>query len=132
MKKLLLLFSLIIITSCSSSDDDNSGKTNNSGDSFNPPAWLVGTWKDTGNIVTYTFTNDDIICTAGGHRLSFKDQATELKNAKGTYSIKETKIDDNYTAEFKTSAGTTILSFTKVSDTRMTSDGYLDGTYIKQ
>ncbi|MTH16992.1 hypothetical protein [Flavobacterium sp. LC2016-01] len=131
MKKLILLLSLVIITACSSSSDDDSGKANTTGDSFNPPAWIIGTWKDTG-ATTYNFTNDDIICTVSGSRLSFKDQAKSLKDAKITYSIKETKTDNSYVAEFKFSAGTTIFSFTKTADNKMTSDGYLSGNYTKQ
>lgn len=131
MKKLVLLFSFIIITACSSSNDDDSGKANTTGDRFNPPAWIIGTWKDSG-ATTYNFTKDDIICTVSGSRLSFKDQVTILKDGKVTYSIKETKTDNSYVAEFKTLSGTTIFSFTKTADNKMTSDAYLSGNFTKQ
>lgn len=131
MKKLILLLSLIIVTACSSSSDDESGKVKTTGDNFNPPAWIIGTWKDSSG-TTYNFTKDDIICKVGGNRLSFKDQATNLKDTKVTYSIKETKTDNSYVAEFKFSAVTTIFSFTKTASDKMISDGYLSGTYTKQ
>lgn len=131
MKKLILLFSLIIVTACSSSSDDDSEKTNTGEDSFNPPAWLIGTWKDSSTTATYTFTKDDIITTIGGFRVSCKDQIAELKNIKAPYSIKETNTDNSYVAEFKVSS-TIIYSFTKTADDKMTSDGQLSGDYKKQ
>lgn len=133
MKKLILLLTVLLttFTSCSSSEDDNSGKTNETGDTFNPPSWIIGTWKDDSNTITYTFTTDDILCTVSGTRLSFKDQATLLKNSNVPYSIIETKSNGSYHAEFKTTS-TTIFNFTIKPDGKMVSDGYLSGTFIKQ
>lgn len=131
MKKLILLFSLfIVITACSSDNNDNSEKNNTSKGSFNPPAWLIGSWKS--DFAVYTFTKDDIIVTAGGTRLSFKDQTIVLKNAGSNYSIKETNTSDNYTAEYSVSVTTTILSFTKLPNNQISADGYLKGLYTKQ
>lgn len=131
MRKLLLLLSLVIITSCSSSDNDDSGKTNNSNASFNPPAWIIGTWKSNLGI-TYTFTKDDIIYQAGGSKVSSKEQVVMLKDGGVEVSVKESTTNNSYTADYKFSAATTIFSFTKTSATQIESTGFLDGTYIKQ
>jgi len=126
MKKLILLFSLLVIlTACSTSDNEENSK-----DNFNPPDWIIGSWRSD-NGTMYTFRNDDIICTSEGNRVSYKDKVAFLKSGKSTYSITETKTNDSYIAEFKVSNKTTIFSFSKISDTKITSNEHLSGNYKK-
>ena len=132
MRKLFLLLSLVIITtSCSSSDNEGSGKTDKGSNSFAPPEWIIGTWKSNFG-GTYTFTKDDIIYGAGGTKTSTKEQVATLKKAGIEVSVKETKNNSSYSADYKFSESTVTFSFTKTSDTVIESTGFLDGTYTKQ
>lgn len=135
MKKLILLLSLIIVTSCSSSSsDDDSGNVNPNTAYFNPPVWIQGTWKETVTGATYTFTKDDIIYAIGGNRVSNKEQVLSLKESGSKdVSVIETINNNSYTADYKiTRDVTTTFSFSKISETKIKSTGFLDGTYIKQ
>lgn len=66
------------VVSCSSRDgeeniSENSTTKNNS---INPPAWIRGTWvqsHDDYNIISYTFTSNNIIQDTGGIKYSFKE-----------------------------------------------------------
>ena len=132
MKKLILLLSLVILTSCSSShDDDSNANTKNA--YFNPPAWIIGTWKsDIGT--TFIFTKDNMSYQInGGITTSLNDQANMVKNSGGKVSVTEDKTESDYTVNYKlTVDGTITYSFKKSSNSQIISTGMFNGTYTKQ
>ncbi len=133
MKKIILVFAvtIFILTSCSS-NDDNSESTNQT--NSNSPTWIIGTWSK-GN-TTYTFTENDIKYTVDGVTTSMNEVMAEYykNNTNTSIAIGVKRISDNtnYTAIYTLGDIKTTFSFTKKSNTKITSNSYLEGIYTKQ
>jgi hypothetical protein len=70
MKKLFLL-SVLFIFACSSDSDSDNRPTN--GNSFNPPNWIQGVWKEQpADYFSYEFRADDICNILGNQASCFK------------------------------------------------------------
>ncbi len=134
MKKIILLLIVAAITfSCTSNDDNNSENTNI--DTLNPPAWIIGTWAKTD--ASYTFTQDDLKYTSGGTTTSLKEKITEFEKNNNTssdisFAFSEASTDQNYSVKCTLGDTKLTFSFTKKSNTVITSDDFLEGTYSKQ
>ncbi|MDD4960868.1 MAG: hypothetical protein PHX07_01385 [Candidatus Marinimicrobia bacterium] len=106
---MLTLFLALLLAGCG-------GLFNPERASFSPPEWIQGTWSDTLDAISFTFTTDDIITL----ETSFKDlyslgRVTENESSV-LYDVKITLLSvniGNYVFE-KTSA--TTLDFMLITD----------------
>jgi hypothetical protein len=87
-------------------------KKNNSKNCYNPPSWIIGTWKDTGaggsNTIKFRFTEDDVIQTIAGSEVS----NCTLNQSNG-FSAVEEETDDIYS--FKPSGTEATFYFQRIS-----------------
>ncbi|WP_276379811.1 hypothetical protein [Flavobacterium sp. H4147] len=133
MKKIILFFAFTILTlvSCSSNDDNSENKKQTNS---NPPAWIIGTWSN--GDTTYIFTEDDIKYTVNGVTTSMKEVMNDYYKYNTGVSIasevKQTSNNNSYNAIYTLGDTKTTFSFTKNSNTKITSNSYLEGVYIKQ
>jgi len=110
----LILISFVFIYGCE----------NLTGSSLSPPSWIIGTWSDVSEAITFIFNNDNVIMTSSTTVLNFKEiykvdnisdsgnaskytiNTTDIDGTKGTYEfIKVTDTSLNYTI---TTNGTSI------------------------
>lgn len=129
MKQLILLSTLFLLFSCSS---DDSSSVNNPTNSFNPPAWIQGTW-------LYTV---DGITGSTGYRFKPNDFCALSSISEGCLSgqpyieINEEIIsDDEYKFQYGYGGTTHYFHFKKTSSNNMVFIDELSGTevtFIKQ
>ncbi len=87
------------------------GCENLTGSSLSPPSWIIGSWSDVSEAITFIFSNDNVIMMSSTIVLNFKeiykgDNISDSGNA-SKYTINTTDIDST--------KGT--YEFSKITDT---------------
>ncbi len=98
-----------------------------SSSTFNPPSWIIGTWTDAADMMSYEFTSDNVTSTMVGVTIDFKET---VDASDGEIEITETSSDTEYEFTYATSSASFIYSFTFEDDTTIIHS--LDGsTFIE-
>ena len=84
---------------------------------LSPPEWILGTWSDDIDIVSWTFTSDNAMYSVGYLTTDFK----EMNKAKGV-SVTDTSTSTKYALVLSANGISTTYIFEKVSDTTMNFD----------
>ena len=120
LKKIILsvVVSLVLVLSFSACDMFNTV-------SITPPSWIVGNWSDSTDSIEFTFTSDNIISTASGITISFKEALVSNP------SVFNKLISNNteYKFEFTDSGVSIAYRFVKTSSGTL--DLYLGGFSIE-
>jgi hypothetical protein len=109
MKYLFLVSLLVISLSCKEDTQDPDPQPKNA---INPPAWIVGTWVDVGQVNEWTFTTSNAVYDGGFVTLDFKEIA---KSA----TVKETSSGTKYTIELIDPSATSKYIFESTSATTL-------------
>jgi alpha-tubulin suppressor-like RCC1 family protein len=80
---------------------------------LSPPAWIVGTWTDQFEIVTWSFTIDNVLWTTGATTIDFKaSQSSEV-------TVFEVESATTYTVSMRSGGVTQSYTFEKIDATTL-------------
>ena len=105
---IILISLLMLLMSCS-------GEISSS--IINPPSWAIGTWTDSTDTVSYTFTSDDMIMnmSTAGMSVDMKEAIAAEAGAKA----KENISGDSYKVTISAENESGTYTFVKTSDTTL-------------
>jgi Tfp pilus assembly protein PilX len=105
---IILISLLMLLMSCS-------GEISSS--IINPPSWAIGTWTDSTDTVSYTFTTDDMIMdmSSVGMSVDMKEAIAKEDGAKA----KENISGDSYKLTISAGNESGTYTFVKTSDTTL-------------
>lgn len=132
MKKLILLLTLFIVSSCTVEDLELLYPNQYNNQNYvNPPAWLLGTWRDSkGN--EFTFTQYDVIYSFGSSTYSAYDEIYYYGENYGDPDVFETSYNNSYTLNYYYSSYSKMkFNFNRISNNRMQSNEFMSGTFIR-
>jgi hypothetical protein len=96
------IFVLALLSSCSLLNQST----------FNPPAWVIGSWSDDYDILTWEFTADNVLYHSDNFDMDYKALALNPD-----VEITEDVQDEAYSFTYKTETTSTDYSFEFVDDT---------------
>ena len=105
---IILISLLMLLMSCS-------GEISSS--IINPPSWVIGTWTDSIDSISYTFTSDDMIMNMSSFGVSV--DMKEAISAEAGAKAKENISGDSYKLTFSTENESGTYTFVKTSDTTL-------------
>lgn len=85
-----------------------------SSSTFNPPSWIIGTWTDATDMISYEFTSDNVVYTITGVSIDYKEI---VEASEGEIEITESSSDTEYEFTYAATGVSCIYSFTFEDDT---------------
>ncbi len=85
-----------------------------SSSTFNPPSWIIGTWTDATDMISYEFTSDNVVYSVAGISIDYKEM---VEASEGEIEITESSSDTEYEFTYAGGGISCIYSFTFEDDT---------------
>lgn len=106
---------------------DTSSKTITVSVGLSPPAWIIGTWSDEFGLLSYTFTQNDVISTTSSTSFSFNSvyQAADMND-----SATSTSYTVTITISYGGTTATSVYQFVKLTATSLNYTLSIDGMTI--
>jgi hypothetical protein len=101
---IVLLGFVIFLTGCSLSMSSNA---------LNPPSWIIGSWSDSSDTISFEFKSDNIIQKTSGISIDYQ----EVLESESSATYNETSQSSTYSIYISDSSGNATYTFTKVTDT---------------
>lgn len=91
---------------------------------FSPPSWIIGTWQDSSDTVSYTFTSDNITMDSSSTSINFKEAYKEA-------NVSENITDSLYEATVEGEGISAVYKFEKTSSTTVDHSITTGGGYYR-
>ena len=96
---------------------DTSSKTITVSVGLSPPSWIIGTWADEFDIITYTFTANDVLMGGPGASISFTGVMGQIADM--SESATSTSYTITMTTSYEGTTATGVYQFVKLTATSL-------------
>lgn len=107
---------------------DTSSKTITVSVGLSPPAWIIGTWASEFDIITYTFTANDVLMGGPGASISFTGSMGQIADM--SESATSTFYTITITTSYEDTTTTSVYQFVKLTATSLNYSLSINGSTV--